>query len=193
MTDAAPLPLAQVEHRLPGRLRLRVVSRRDDAAWFERAAAGLAADPAVRAVRANPGTASLLVEHDGDEPTVLAAASARGLFDASPRPTPVARPTPAAPPSPATALPGLEMAAAGFVAAGALQLVRGRVVGSATENLWNAYLVFAGTRQAGPTALLVALGLLQIARGEILGSASSLFLYAWRAHQIARHRPAGIV
>lgn len=71
--------------------------------------------------------------------------------------------------------------------------MRGRVLGSATENLWNAYLHYAGSREAGPPTLLVALGLVQIARGEWLGSASSLFLYAYRARQIARHQPARTV
>ena len=194
MPDAASLPLGRVEHRVPGRLRLRIDARRGDTAYFDRAVAALAAEPAIRSVRANARTASLLIEHAGDEAALLAHARAQHLFEVSsalgpvPRaPLPVPRGKAAGKPSP------LQVAAVGFAGAGALQLLRGRVLGSATENLWNAYLLHAGSRQAGPSALLVALGLVQIARGELLGSASSLFLYAYRARQIARHQPAGIV
>jgi len=66
--------------------------------------------------------------------------------------------------------------------------VRGEVVGSASENLWNAYGLYAVTRHTLPSALLIAFGLLQVARGEVLGSATSLLLYAYSAWRMAQHR-----
>ena len=73
-------------------------------------------------------------------------------------------------------------------ARGLLQLARGEIVGSASENLWNAYGLYAVTRNTLPSAFLIAFGLFQIARGEVLGSATSLFLYAYSARRLAQHR-----
>lgn len=179
------MTLAEIEHSLPGRLRLRVRAKRGDRRFFDQTAAALAALHGVRAVRGNPVTASLLIEHDGDEAAVLASARERHLFETAP-------PTRAAVPRSGSAVAGersvapLDLAALGLGAAGLLQLARGRVLGSASENLWNAYGVYAATRQARVAAGLVALGLLQIVRGEILGSAVSLFLYALSARRMAR-------
>lgn len=192
MPDVAPLPHAKIEHRIPGRMRLRIHTRRRDAGFFERAVAFLAGEPGVRTVRANPHTASLLVEYEGDGTALLAAAEGHGLFEVA-VPAPGRTVAVGAPPS----LPGstgpkvpspLDLAAAGLAGAGLLQLLRGQVVGSASENLWNAYGLYAAKRQAFPSTLLVAFGLFQIARGEVLGSATSLFLYAFSARRMARHR-----
>ncbi len=49
MPDTPPLPLAEVEHRIPGRMRLRVRMRRGDAGFFERTAS-LGRVPGVRGV-----------------------------------------------------------------------------------------------------------------------------------------------
>ncbi len=83
MPDTAPLPLAVVEHSIPGRMRLRVRARRGDAGFFERAA-GLGRVPGVHGVRANAQTGSILIEHAGDEAAVLAAAREQGLFRDAP-------------------------------------------------------------------------------------------------------------
>jgi hypothetical protein len=77
-----------------------------------------------------------------------------------------------------------------LLGAALVQLVRGEVVGSASENLWNAYGLYAVTRQTMPSALLVAFGLLQVARGEVFGSATSLLLYAYSAWRMAQQQPA---
>jgi hypothetical protein len=179
-------PRASVEHVVPGRMRLRVTARRGDAGYFGRVRTALAGLPGVREVRVNPRTGSILVEHGGDGAALLASGRAQGLFDAEAPDRALARPgaargLPAAP---------LDLAAAGLAGAGVLQIVRGQVVGSASENLWNAYGLYAATRQILPSAILVAFGLVQIARGEVLGSATSLFLYAYSARRMARHRPA---
>ncbi len=200
MPDAAvapDLPVAEIEHRIPGRLRLRLRAQRGDTPFFQRAETGLARLPDVRRVSANPLTGSILIEHGGaDDAPVLAAARDQGLFTAAAPPPSQAlavrilapsssEPGPAAVPS-----SPLDLAAIGFAAAGLLQLARGQVVGSASENMWNAYGLYVVTRQAMPSIMLVAFGLLQIARGEVLGSATSLFLYAFSARRMAQHRRA---
>jgi Heavy metal associated domain 2 len=187
------LPVAQVEHRIPGRMRLRVSAMRGDAGFFRRAETDLARVPGVRAVRVNPHTASILIEHGGDEAEVLSGAKTRGLFKAAPPPSrPSAIVTGSGLASVAVggeAFSPLDLASAGLAGAGLLQLVRGQVFGSASENLWNAYGLYTMTRHAWPSTLLVAFGLLQIMRGEVLGSATSLFLYAFAARRMAQGQP----
>jgi hypothetical protein len=186
-----PLLRADIEHRIPGRLRLRIRERRGDPAFFRQAEAALAAVPGVGTARANAQTGSLLVEYSGDEAAVLAAARAQGLDVAeSPSRYAAVRPASARPAAGTPPPTPLNLAALGLTGAGLVQLVRGEVVGSASENLWNAYGLYAVTRQTLPSALLVAFGLLQVARGEVLGSATSLLLYAYSAWRMAQHRPA---
>jgi hypothetical protein len=193
-SDGTPSTLrAEVEHRIPGRLRMRVRAKRGDAGFFQRVEAALARVSGVRSVRANPQTGSILVEHGGDERAVLAATRDQGLVTAEPANQSLAvfhagaswsggvAPVPSSP---------FDLAALGLATAGLMQLARGQVVGSAAENLWNAYGLYAVTRQPLPSAFLVAFGLFQIARGEVLGSAVSLFLYAYSARRMARHRAA---
>ncbi len=189
----APLPMAEVEHRILGRMRLRVRACRGDAEFFERVASSLGRQAGIRAVRVNSGTGSILIEHDGREEAVLAGAKSRNLFEAAPplrQAVAVRAAGPHLPSAGAKASSPLNVAAVGLAGAGVLQLARGQVVGSASENLWNAYGLYAVTRQVGPAALLVVFGLFQIARGEVLGSATSLFLYAFSARRMAQHRAA---
>ena len=182
---------ADIEHRIPGRLRLRIRARRGDPTFFRQVEAVLADAPGVSRAHGNAQTGSILVEYAGDEAAVLAAAREHGLDVAEP-PDRFAAIRPASSQSVAGApLPApLNLAALGLAGAGMVQLVRGEVVGSASENLWNAYGLYAVTRQSLPSALLVAFGLLQVARGEVLGSATSLLLYAYSAWRMAQHRPA---
>jgi hypothetical protein len=185
--DDTDLPVAEIEHRLPGRIRLRLRGRQSDAAFFARAAKALAEVPGVHAVKANPRTASLLLEYRGDEEAVLGAARDKALFHAEPPRLasafgPVREGT-------TLSVSPLHLAAGGLAGAGLLQLVRGRALGSATENFWNAYHLFANTRHPS-AALLVAFGLLQMMRGPALGSAVSLFVYAYHVKRRATDRGA---
>lgn len=188
-TMSGHLPMAHIEHSIPGRTRLRLRDKRGDASFFQRAVAALSGWPEIHAVRANAQTGSLLVQHDGNEAAWLQSARDGGLFDAvhpdQARRRAVVRRVPASRgPSP------LSVTAAGLAAAGTLQLLRGNVVGSASENLWNAYGLYAVARRPLASVVLCALGLVQIARGEVLGSATSLFLYAYSARRLAQHRAA---
>jgi hypothetical protein len=73
-------PPATVVHELPGRIRIRVPSRRGDAPYFEAAAEALARCPLVEAVRFNPLAGSLLLLHRSDRESIREYAEARGLF-----------------------------------------------------------------------------------------------------------------
>ena len=185
----ATLPTAEIEHRIPGRMRLRVRNRRGDGQFFDRVASSLSQQGGIRLVRVNPATAGILVEHDGEEDAVTGSARALGLFEVVPPAKSVASRSgaPYRPSGGPTSSP-LDLTAAGLAGAGLLQLARGQVVGSASENLWNAYGLYAVTRQPGPAALLLLFGLAQIARGNVLGSATSLFLYAFSARRMAQKR-----
>lgn len=169
---------ATITHRLPGRTRLRIPARRGDAAFFARVAEQARGLPTVRAVRANPVTSGLLVEHEGEIEPI-----ARDLgFDiVAPKPPvrhisrPVARPSP------------FGLAAIGFGAASVVQLARGRVVGdSAVENLWNGFTAFRALRRPGLATLLTGVGVAQLARGRLLNSALSLAFYAASARALGR-------
>ncbi|MCF7984063.1 MAG: hypothetical protein K9L70_06640 [Thiohalocapsa sp.] len=57
------MPGVMIVHRASGRLRLRVASRRADAAWLRATARRIAEVPGVLAVEMNVSTASFLVRH----------------------------------------------------------------------------------------------------------------------------------
>ncbi|HYZ62991.1 MAG TPA: hypothetical protein VE650_11110 [Acetobacteraceae bacterium] len=181
--------MAQIEHRLPGRIRLRLRARQGDAVFFAQAVQALADAPGVRAIKANAMTGSLLIEHHGDEDAVFAAALAKALFDVEPRPRPPLFGT--TPSHVGANLSPLHLAAGGLAGAGLLQLLRGRALGSASENLWNAWTIYAQHRGLSAALVLVALGLAQITRGQVLGSAVSLFAYSYHARRMALRRNPG--
>jgi len=183
------MPQAQIEHELPGRLRLRIPSRRGDRTFFEAAGQRIAAMPGVRSIHANPLTGSLLVGHGTSTDAIASFARERGLFDLPSSETlparrePVRRTPPAGLPAP------LSLAAAGLAGAGLYQAARGQVLGSASENLWNAYTAYAVQRKPWIAAALAGFGVVQAARGQGLGSAVSLFLYAINARRMAQRQP----
>jgi hypothetical protein len=187
MSDTSTsLPLAELVHQLPGRLRLRVDSRRGDAAFFAGVAKRVAEIAGVRAIRANPRTGSLLIEYDGTAEALARSAREHGLLR-------IASP---APPSARTAMRSrrfapvrpLSVAAVGLAGLGLYQAARGRLLGSATENFWNAYGAYAQMNRKRIAATLAAFGLYQVTTGRVLGSAASLLFYALSAHNMARGR-----
>ncbi len=173
-------PAAVVAHRLPGRTRLLVPARRGDTGFFQRVIEHARGLPVVRAARANPLTGSLLLEHEGAvEP--IARELGLDLAPAPPRrqrgPSRRRRLPPIAP---------LGAAAVGFGVLAGVQVVRGRLAGSAAENLWNAYSAFRTFRRPGLAVALAGAGAIQLARGQVLGSAVSLAFYAMNARRMAR-------
>lgn len=161
---ADPLIRATIEHRIPGRVRLRISGRRGDAIFFSCAVAVLSGWQGVHTVQANPLTGSILVHHTGEPASWLSRAKAEGLFEAAEPGREVAvRAGPAGAKRPVPS--PLDIAAAGLAAAGVLQLARGQMIGPASESPWNAYGLWVVTRRPWAPAALCALGLLQLARG----------------------------
>ncbi len=178
--DTAIRAAATVTHRLPGRTRLRVSARRGDSGFFVQSIDRARALPAVRAAWANPVTASLLLEHEGEIEPI---ARELGLDIAAPKPPARRIRRPVAPASP------LGLAAVGFGAAAAVQLARGRLVGnSAVENLWNGFNALRALKRPGLAAALTGVGVVQLARGRVLNSALSLAFYAASARSLARRK-----
>lgn len=77
-------PAAHVVHQTPGRMRIRVPSKRGDSEFFKWLEHGLAGFPGVTSVAANPLTAGVLLQHAGDAKDILAYARAQGFFDVQP-------------------------------------------------------------------------------------------------------------
>lgn len=107
MAEAVPPPgppVAEIAHRLPGRVRLRVPALRGDAARLAALAAALRSLPGVTNAAAGPLTGTLLLHHAGPLEALRAAAKAQGLLRVADAPGPAA--AEAAPrPDPAVMLP----------------------------------------------------------------------------------------
>ncbi len=169
-------PTAMVVHAIAGRTRLRVPERRHQADYFDAVSLRLTEHPKVRRVRANPGTASILLEHEGSIEDFAA-----DLRDLLPIAFLSARPlagrgamrrvelTPAA---------AAQMLAAGCILLGVWQLRRGRLFGTASEQMWNAVNAWRNFRSPAMTLALLGGGLVRLVRGPVLSSASSLVYYA---------------
>ena len=173
---ADDLPRAHVAHRMPGRLRVRVPSRKGDRAYFGRAAERLGGHHGVRSVRVSPRAASVTIEHDGGAEAIARLAREHGLFDL-PEAAVVGAIAEAAPARIVGVDPG-SAAAVGLAGLGAIQLARGNVLGTGLEHLWQSY---GAARTLGDFRLAAAMALLaavQMWRGRVLSPAASLFFYA---------------
>jgi hypothetical protein len=179
------IPVAYIEHQLPGRVRLRVPSRRGEVPFFERVVRELSKHPAMRELTATPLTGSITLRYLEPLRPIIAAAADQKLF-ATRRLEPqtnvaISKQASGLPESPgfaggiATGLSGLSL----------FQATQGNVFGSAAENLWHAFGAQRFLGRPDIAAVFVALGIYQILRGQLFGSASSLFFYALVMRQIA--------
>jgi hypothetical protein len=75
-----PLPVAEFVHGIESRSRLRISSRRGDAAFFTAIAGGLSAHPGVSAVEVSPMTGSVLIRHFVPFEEIVAVSEKAGLF-----------------------------------------------------------------------------------------------------------------
>jgi hypothetical protein len=57
------IPVAYIEHQLPGRVRLRVPSRRGEVPFFEKVVRVLSKHPATRELTASPLTGSITLRY----------------------------------------------------------------------------------------------------------------------------------
>jgi hypothetical protein len=140
---------AFVVHRIAGRLRLRIPDHKGDGLFFATLAESVCARPGVAAARPSPIAASLVIEHEFEDPAQLDAL----LRDLGLEPRDGEPPTE----------PPLQVLLGGVRA---LEHDLRRVTGDATD-----------LRTLGFLALATA-GLVQIARGNALSAASSLLWHA---------------
>lgn len=166
------MPSATVEHVTPGRIRLKFSGQKGNTPFFEELVSPVSQYPAVEEARGNPLTGSLLVRHTGSLEDLMLSAVPMGLISSE---------TLAAIRDEQTSSEGslltLLRTQAGQIpvyaiaALGALQLLRGRAFGPASEHLWHATEIWRrGMPQAA--AGLALLGLVQLSRANLLGSAS---------------------
>jgi hypothetical protein len=178
---------AFIQHQIPGRVRLKVGSKRGEIGFFEAIIEAMSKHPGVEELRADPLTGSVIIRHSGALEPILAVARQHQLFEIAEREktrTDASR-TRAAPQSerPNSAL--FDAIAVGLGGLGLLQLSRGEAIGSAAENFWNAHGAQRLLRNSPLAAGFVAIGIYQLLRGELLGSAASLFFYALMTREIA--------
>jgi hypothetical protein len=83
MTRVA-LPEAEIAHTMPGRARLRIPTKRDDAVFFASVATGLSTIAGVSKVRTRPLTGSILIHYDEPLAHVTEAAEKAQLFAVAP-------------------------------------------------------------------------------------------------------------
>jgi hypothetical protein len=141
---------AYVVHHTPGRVRLRIPSRRDDVAFFQDIETRLSQCTSVQQVRSNPATAGVLVRY-ADEMSLLQELGEIGLPEVQVE----------------FGLPPLEPVGARLVRRltqvdrGIVSATRGQVDGTGLTLLF-----------------LLGASLVQIARGDVFGAAVPLLWYA---------------
>ena len=183
------MPIAYIEHQIPGRLRLRIPERRGDVAFFQRVVEALSKLTDIKELDGSPLTGSVRIRHSGTAEAMAAAAAKEGLFEigkrdggAQPKKPPKEPASPGAPHGDAGMLDSI---ATGLSGLALFQVTQGQVTGSAAENFWNAYGAQRLLGRNEIAAGFVLLGLYQLLQGQWLGSASSLFFYALAARQLA--------
>ena len=163
-------------------MRLRIVARRGDAAYFDRAVQSLSDLPEVQAAQASPATASLLLQHTAGAAESIVAqrvsvACSRSVLPC--RPTSPLHYRRAQPSSPSVT--PLNAAAASFIGLGLVQAMRGRFHGNAVESFWNAYLLHALHGRPMLSVGLVGLGVYQLATWNRAGVRHLVLLYGLAA------------
>ena len=191
------MPVALVEHKLPGRLRLRIPARRGDVLFFARVIGALSKHPDVKELAANPLTGGLLILHAGSVQALTAEAARQGFFEIGTGEPRAAQPKTAqsktaqggkSRPTPAIAAGGsgpLDAIATALSGLALFQATQGQALGNATENFWNAYGAHRFLGRPGIAAGFALAGVYQMLRGQLLGAASSLLFYSLIARQLA--------
>jgi hypothetical protein len=178
------VPVAYIEHQLPGRVRLRVPSRRGEVPFFEKVVRELSKHPAIRELTATPLTGSITLQHFEPLHPIIAAAADQKLFETrrlEPQ-TIVSHAKQAVEPRGFGLADGI---ATGLSGLSLFQAAHGNFLGSAAESLWHAFGARRFLGRPDIAAVFVVFGIYQIFRGQLFGSASSLFFYALVTRQIA--------
>jgi len=179
------IPVAYIEHQLPGRVRLQVPSRRGDVPFFERVVRELSKHPAMHELTATPLTGSITLHYFEPLHPIIAAAADQRLFETS-RLEPQSNVSEAKRASRLREGSGfINGIATGLSGLSLFQATQGSVFGSAAENLWHAFGAQRILGRPDIAAAFAVLGIYQILRGQLFGSASSLFFYALMTRQMA--------
>ena len=132
------MPIAYVEHQIPGRLRLRIPERRGDVAFFQRVVGALSKVPDVTELDGSPLTGSVRIRYSGTSEAIAAAAAKEGLFEIRKRDgeaQPKKPPKEPASPAPHGDAGMLSISiATGLSGLALFQVTQGQVTGSAAEN-----------------------------------------------------------
>ncbi len=178
-------PLAYIEHQLPGRVRLRVPSRRGEVPFFEKVVRELSKHPAIRELTATPLTGSITLHYYDPLQPIAAAAADQKLFETArlePQ-TSVSQSKRASRLSEGSGL--ADGIATGLSGLSLFQATQGSVLGSAAENLWHAFGAQRILGRPDIAATFAVLAIYQILKGQLFGSASSLFFYGLVLRQMA--------
>ena len=179
------VPVAYIEHQLPGRARLRIPSRRGEVPFFESVVQKLSKHPSIRELNASPLTGSITLQYLEPLQAITATAADQRLFEIC-RLEPKTNASESKRADRLSDGPELATAiASGLSGLSLSQIVQGNVLGSATENLWHAFGAQRILGRPDIATAFVALGLYQMLRGRLFGSASSLFFYALVMRQMA--------
>lgn len=187
VVERMTLPTAQLEHAIPGRMRLRVPSRRGDARYFAYVAEQLQGHADIVTLRTSAVTGSVLILHRSEPTAIAAFAREDGLFDLAPGPA--LQEAGRRRGGGRKALPWLGGAAAMFGAVGMYQAARGRLGSNAIETLWNAYNARSELKRPWLAALLAGMTAYNLAGRRVLPSAPSLLYFAASAWNFARRHP----
>lgn len=178
------VPVALIEHQLPGRVRLRVASKRGDMPFFEKVVRELSKHPSLHKLTANPVTGSMVLYYCEPLKSITTAAVSQKLFKTRRREPQNDKNNSK---HPSALRQGYWLAggiATGLSGLGLFQVAQGNALGSATENLWHA---FGAHRMLGRSDIAVvfgALGIYQLLTGQLFSPASSLLFYALMLRQI---------
>ncbi len=183
------IPVAYIEHELPGRVRLRVPSRRGEVPFFEKIVRELSKHPAIRELIATPLTGSITLHHFEPLQPIIAAAADQKLFKTTrlePQTNVQTNVNESKRALRVSEGPGLaDGIATGLSGLSLFRVAQGNVLGSAAENLWHAFGAQRILGRPDIAAGFAALGIYQLLKGQLFGSASSLFFYALVMRQMA--------
>jgi hypothetical protein len=179
------IPAAYIEHQLPGRVRLRVPSKRGEVPFFEKVVRELSKHPAVHELTATPLTAGIKLQYVEPLHAIIAAAADQNLFE-----TGRAQPAPKCRGPNKTGRVGkISLLTNGFTTGLSglclFQVAQGNVLGSAAENFWHSFGAHRILGRPDIAAAFAALGVYQMLRGQLFGPASSLIFYTLVMRQIA--------
>ena len=148
--DQDMAPIAIVEHRLPGRARLRIPSKRGEIPWFASLVRQLARHPEIDELRANPRTGSILIHHQDPLDLLELLATESSLIEiAASSPEHVHQDVPQTGAlAPVSGL--LSTTAAGLGALAVYQATRGRAVGNRSRTLLERIRLSQDPREPDP-------------------------------------------